>query len=73
MLGENIIVAFSTSDISLPAISIFFFNSSKIIRFGGRNFSTKAFTDCDGFHGLYCVISPESRLGCNRQSNLFPT
>ncbi|EFX62230.1 hypothetical protein DAPPUDRAFT_337232, partial [Daphnia pulex] len=38
----NRLVAFSTSGISLPAISLFFFNSSKIILLGGLNFSVKA-------------------------------
>jgi hypothetical protein len=38
----NRLVAFSISGISLPAISLFFFNSSKIILLGGLNFSVMA-------------------------------
>ncbi|KAK4017868.1 hypothetical protein OUZ56_033803 [Daphnia magna] len=70
----NRLVAFSTSGISLPANSLFFFNSSKIILLGGLNFSSLLARgshgladDYDGLHCLDCVTFPGSLLGCSQQ------
>ncbi|KZR99967.1 Uncharacterized protein APZ42_003942, partial [Daphnia magna] len=75
----NRLIAFSTSGISLPAISLFFFNSSKIILLGGLNFSSLLARgshgladDYDELHCLDCVTFPGSLLGCIQQGNFFP-
>ncbi|KAK4013824.1 hypothetical protein OUZ56_026377 [Daphnia magna] len=72
-MSKNL-VAFSTSGISLPANSLFFFNSSKIILLGGLNFSSLLARgshgladDYDGLHCLDCVTFPGSLLGCSQQ------